>query len=146
MLGRKQNITNEQFKEVAQNAHKHISREQLAQKTEITLNRISQFCKSRNAAYAWSGGKDSIVLAHICQQAGISQGVFGRCNLEFTAFIQWAEQNLPNGVLIYNSGQDLEWLSKHAQFLFPKGKIFPNGITLYSILAKIDITKTPIWM
>lgn len=122
MLGRKQNITNEQFRECAENAHKYITREQLDQKIEQTIKRISDFCMGKNVAYAWSGGKDSIVLADICQKAGINQGVFGRCNLEYSEFISWAMENKPNSVKVYNSGQDLKWLAEHQQFLFPQGK------------------------
>lgn len=70
-------------------------------------------------AYAWSAGKDSLVLGEICEKAGIDQSVLVRCNLEYPAFIAWIEQNKPSGLEIINTGQDMEWLKKHPDMLFP---------------------------
>lgn len=35
------------------------------------------------------------------------------------AFIAWIEQNKPSGLEIINTGQDMEWLKKHPDMLFP---------------------------
>lgn len=41
------------------------------------------------------------------------------CNLEYPAFIAWIEQNKPSDLEIINTGQDMEWLKKHPDMLFP---------------------------
>lgn len=131
MLGRKQNITNEQFRECAKNAHKYITREQLNQKIEQTIKRISDFCASKNAAYAWSGGKDSLVLSELCQKAGIEQGVFCMCSLDYQCFIDWTDKYKPEGIFVYDSGYDLEWLAKNQQYLFPQGDYLFRWYQMY---------------
>lgn len=35
------------------------------------------------------------------------------------AFIAWIEQNKPSGLEVINTGQDMEWLKKHPDMLFP---------------------------
>ena len=47
------------------------------------------------------------------------QSVLVRCNLEYPAFIAWIEQNKPSGLEVVNTGQDMEWLKKHPDMLFP---------------------------
>lgn len=80
---------------------------------------IKEKCKGKKAAYAWSAGKDSLVLGEICEKAGVDQSVLVRCNLEYPAFIAWIEQNKPSGLEVINTGQDMEWLKKHPDMLFP---------------------------
>lgn len=131
MLGRKHRVTNEQFKECAENAHRYISKEHIDYKADIAKQYIADFCRSKNVAYAWSGGKDSIVLESLCKDAGIDHGLFVRCNLEYTSFLQWVDENKPNDVEVYNSGHDLNWLVENPQFLFPKGKLLFQWYYLY---------------
>lgn len=122
MTGRKQSISNMRFLEMARNAESLVSREEIDKLTEKTIYNIRKFTQGKRTAFAWSGGKDSIVLADICHKAGIVDGVFGRCDLEYTAFMEWVKTHIPQGVLTYNSGQHLQWLAKHPQYLFPKGR------------------------
>ena len=66
-----------------------------------------------------SGLIASLVLGEICEKSGIDQSVLVRCNLEYPAFIAWIEQNKPSGLEVINTGQDMEWLKKHPDMLFP---------------------------
>lgn len=119
-LGRKQNIDNEKWVEVMDNIEEYITKEELDQLTEKTLKEIKQKTRGKKTAYAWSGGKDSLVLGHICERAGIKDSMLGICDLEYPAFIDWINENEPEGLEIINTGQDLEWLAKNPKMLFPK--------------------------
>ena len=120
MLGRKQSVrNNEDWKNALDHIEETVSKKELDSLVKKTVKDIKEKCKGKKAAYAWSAGKDSLVLGEICEKAGIEQSVLVRCNLEYPAFIAWIEQNKPSGLEIINTGQDMEWLKKHPDMLFP---------------------------
>ena len=120
MLGRKQSVrNNEDWKNALDHIEETVSKKELDSLVKKTVKDIKEKCKGKKAAYAWSAGKDSLVLGEICEKAGIDQSVLVRCNLEYPAFIAWIEQNKPSGLEIINTGQDMEWLKKHPDMLFP---------------------------
>ncbi len=119
-LGRKQRITNEQWIEAAENIEKAVKKKDLAEKVKSTVAEIKEKTKGKNAAYAWSGGKDSLVLEKICRQAGINPCVLVTSNLEYASFLEWVEGNKPPELEIINTGQDISWLAKHQHMLFPQ--------------------------
>ena len=119
-LGKKQHTGNEAWLEAIRNIEALVSREELDAKVEQTIRDIREKTAGKNVAYAWSGGKDSIVLGTICETAGVNQSMIGICNLEYPAFLEWIHSNKPVGCEVINTGQDLEWLSKHPEMLFPK--------------------------
>ena len=87
------------------------------------LSLYKEICRVRlgkKAAYAWSAGKDSIVLGKLCEAAGVNNSLIGVCNLEYPAFMQWIEENKPQSCEIINVGLDLDWLAKHEKMLFPQ--------------------------
>ena len=85
-------------------------------------------------------------LEKICEKAGIDQSVLVRCNLEYPAFIAWIEQNKPSGLEIINTGQDMEWLKKHPDMLFPDKAIRQrSGSISYSTGDRRDIIKNISW-
>lgn len=120
MLGRKQSVrNNEDWKNALDHIEETVPKKELDSLVKKTVKDIKEKCKGKKAAYAWSAGKDSLVLGEICEKAGIDQSVLVRCNLEYPAFIAWIEQNKPSGLEIINTGQDMEWLKKHPDMLFP---------------------------
>lgn len=120
MLGRKQSVrNNEDWKNALDHIEETVSKKELDSLVKKTVKDIKEKCKGKKAAYAWSAGKDSLVLGEICEKAGIDQSVLVRCNLEYPAFIAWIEQNKPSNLEIINTGQDMEWLKKHPDMLFP---------------------------
>ena len=120
MLGRKQSVrNNEDWKNALDHIEETVSKKELDSLVKKTVKDIKEKCKGKKAAYAWSAGKDSLVLGEICEKAGIDQSVLVRCNLEYPAFIAWIEQNKPSGLEVINTGQDMEWLKKHPDMLFP---------------------------
>ena len=81
-LGRKQSIKNEAWLEAAENIEAAVSRQELDAVVSATVEDIRTKTAGRNAAYAWSAGKDSIVLGKLCEMAGITSCMIGVCNLE----------------------------------------------------------------
>lgn len=120
MLGRKQNIKNEEWLAAVASIEETVSQQEIDELTAATINEIQKRIGENKAAYAWSGGKDSIVLGHICEQAGVSASLIGVCNLEYPAFMRWIEDNKPDCCEVINTGQDLEWLATHQWMLFPE--------------------------
>ncbi len=105
MLGRKQRIKNDEWIEALGKIEQTVSRKELAQLVDKTVKNIKKKTKGKKAAYAWSGGKDSLVLGEICQQAGISSCVLVICNLEYKAFTEWVEAHKPPELSVINTGR-----------------------------------------
>lgn len=120
MLGRKQRISNQDWLDAIKDIERSCSRSHINELTARTVAEIRQRCLGKKTAYAWSGGKDSIVLGDLCEKAGVNQSVLVVCDLEYPAFLQWVAGNKPKGLEIVNTGQGLEWLSKHPEMLFPQ--------------------------
>ena len=119
-LAKKQTTTNDMWLDAAKNVESLVSREELDLATRLTVDEIKKTVKGKKAAYAWSAGKDSIVLADICEKAGITNSMIGMCNLEYPCFQKWVYENNPANCEIVNTGQDMEWLAKHQDMLFPQ--------------------------
>ena len=120
MLGKKQRVTNEAWIEVLEKIEQLVTKEELDEKVRQTVEGIKAKAEGKNAAFAWSAGKDSLVLEQICYMAGINSCVLVISNLEYKAFLEWVEAHKPAELEIINTGQDLEWLAKHQQMLFPQ--------------------------
>ena len=90
MLGRKQSVrNNEDWKNALDHIEETVSKKELDSLVKKTVKDIKEKCKGKKAAYAWSAGKDSLVLGEICEKAGIDQSVLVRCNLEYPAY-RWS--------------------------------------------------------
>lgn len=120
MLKKKQLIDNKEWFKVMHNIERIISSKELYKLEERTINEVQQITTNKKVAYAWSGGKDSLVLEHICKKAGIENCMLAICNLEYPAFIEWIEDNKPSKLKIVNTGQDINWLTRNIDMLFPK--------------------------
>ncbi len=120
MLGRKQRIKNDDWIQALAKIDKLVPKKELDWLAEKTIKEIRKKTRGKRAAYAWSGGKDSLVLGELCRQAGISPCVLVICNLEYKAFIEWVDIHKPQELSIINTGQDMEWLAAHPHMLFPQ--------------------------
>lgn len=120
VLGRKQSSKHEDWICAMRDIESLISSEEVERKTVSTIAKIREITAGKTAAYAWSGGKDSLVLGRICEAAGIPDCMMGICNLEYPQFMEWLDYNRPEYLQIINTGQDLDWLAKHPEMLFPK--------------------------
>lgn len=121
VLGRKQRIKNSDWTDTFGKIEQLVPKKELDRLVEKTVKEIEKKTRGKKAAYAWSGGKDSLVLGEICQQAGIIPCVLVICNLEYPAFTEWVKTHEPQELSIINTGQDMKWLAAHPQMLFPQG-------------------------
>ena len=119
-LGRKQHISNEAWLEAVATIEQTVSKKEIDDLTAKTVESIKAAVDGKNAAYAWSAGKDSIVLASLCEMAGVTKSMMGVCDLEYPAFMEWVKAHKPAGCDIINTHQDLDWLAAHPEMLFPK--------------------------
>lgn len=119
-LGRKQSIKNNDWLEAMQHIEQTVSREEIDRLSEKTISDIKTFSDGKRVAYAWSAGKDSIVLGELCESAGIKDCLIGVCNLEYPAFMAWIEAHKPEKCEIINTGIGIDWLVKHPDMLFPQ--------------------------
>ena len=72
VLGRKQRIKNSDWTDTLGKIEQLISKKELDQLVEKTIKEIKKKTQGKKTAYAWSGGKDSLVLGEICRRAGIA--------------------------------------------------------------------------
>ena len=79
-LGRKQNISNDAWLEAVAAIEQTVSREELDALTASTVEDIRATTEGERTAYAWSGGKDSIVLSKVCEMAGVTDRKSTRLN------------------------------------------------------------------
>lgn len=87
---------------------------------ESTVANVRARIAGRRAAFAWSGGKDSIALAEVMRLAGLQACVFVMSNLEYPAFLSWVTEHMPDGLEVINTKQDLAWLARNPGMLFPQ--------------------------
>lgn len=120
VLGRKQRVKNSDWINTLGKIEQLVTKKELDQLVEKTVKEIKKKIKGKKAAYAWSGGKDSLVLEKVSRMAGIQSCVFVICNLEYPAFTEWVEGHKPPELEIINTGQDMKWLVSHPQMLFPQ--------------------------
>lgn len=120
MLGRKQHIDNQDWLNALKGIEQSCSRSHIEELARRTISDIRQRCSGKRVAYSWSGGKDSLVLGHLCERAGVKQCFIVISDLEYPAFLQWVTDHMPDELEVVNTGQNLRWLSKHTDMLFPQ--------------------------
>lgn len=119
-LAKKQTMSNDMWIEAMKRIEDIVSKDELELAVSIAIEQIRNTVGEKSAAYAWSAGKDSIVLGDICEKAGIHNCMIGVCNLEYPLFQKWIQENKPSACEIINTGQDIEWLKHHENMLFPQ--------------------------
>ncbi len=122
MLKKKQVIQHEDFMEALRNVKQLVPRDQFENLLDDTVAEVRRVARGKRVAYAWSGGKDSQALRLVCERAGVTDCVFVMCNLEYPAFLSWVTDNMPPGLHVINTGQDMTWLAEHQDWIFPRPK------------------------
>jgi 3'-phosphoadenosine 5'-phosphosulfate sulfotransferase (PAPS reductase)/FAD synthetase len=123
MLGSKHASDNADWLYSAEHIEELISPAEVEAFAETARQRISEACAGRRAAYAYSGGKDSIVLADLVEREGIHDGYFAYCDLDYPEFVRWIRRNKPTGVRMMHTGLDLAWLAQHQELIFARGQL-----------------------
>lgn len=108
----------------------------LIDKTVDEIRRTIRRTPGKRAGYAWSGGKDSLVLQVVAEAAGVEECALGISELEFPAMLQWITDNMPPGLRVISTGQDLAWLAKHPLMLFPQGAYGPRWFQIINHRAQ----------
>lgn len=119
ILGRKQSTNNSLWIEAVSQIEELVTLQELNEAVATVTSAIKKTSEGKRTAYAWSGGKDSLVLADICQSIGITDCVFAHTELEYPVFFAWCMEHKPDGCEVINTGQDIEWLAKHPRMIFP---------------------------
>lgn len=138
LLGRKQSTENGKWLEALEHIEELIAEEELSKAVAKAVEDIKTLTYGKNVAYAWSGGKDSIVLSKICELAGVNKSMFAYTDLEYPEFIKWCLENKPSECETIYIPLGFEWLSKHQEMLFPKGV---NLNKWYQIVQRAAFTK-----
>lgn len=120
MDARKQSLEHADFAAIRERARREISRGAIIDKIERAAGEVREFCRGKNAAFAWSGGKDSLALAAVCDFAGVPDCVLGITDLEYPAFLGWVTAHMPDRLEVINTGLDLDWLAENPGMLFPQ--------------------------
>tara|TARA_R110001592_G_scaffold87052_2_gene256965 strand:+ start:6515 stop:7297 length:783 start_codon:yes stop_codon:yes gene_type:complete len=121
MLGRKQKEKNENFVNTFDNIESIISKGELDNAIDMTVQIMKKDIGNKKWGVAWSGGKDSVVLDMVCQEIGQFPSCIGMTNeLEYPEFMQFVTDYMPNDLKVYTSGHTLKWLSDNLEWLFPK--------------------------
>ena len=120
VLGKKQRVSNQSWLDAMDHIEEYVSKKELDGLISKTVKSIKEVTKGKRAAYGWSGGKDSLVLQLLCQKAGIRDCALTVTELEYPEFMGWVKEHKPAGLSIINTGQDMEWLTKHEKMLFPQ--------------------------
>lgn len=138
ILGRKQNSSDARWIEAMNRIEELVSREELEKAVATAVEKIKTVTQGKNVAYAWSGGKDSIVLSNICEKAGVKKAMFAYTDLEYPAFLKWCLEHKPKCCDDIHIPYDLDWLAEHENMLFPKGKELNKW---YQIVQRAAFTK-----
>ena len=120
MLGKKQTIPNSAWQEAISVIEKSVPRNSLDTLIRCTVDDIRKTVRGKNAAFAWSGGKDSMVLEQLCYYAGVHECVLVISDLEYRAFLQWVTDHMPPLLEVVCTGQDIHWLVRNIGMLFPQ--------------------------
>ena len=117
-MKRRHRVTQEEWIYVWDNYEKLVDKPALMKKAKKTVDKIVDVCKGKKVAYAWSGGKDSVVLALLCEQAGIHDGMGAYSDLFFKSTIKHLFLTKPNGVELIHTGHNMDWLFQNQKYLF----------------------------
>ncbi|MBO6269392.1 MAG: phosphoadenosine phosphosulfate reductase family protein [Clostridium sp.] len=123
VLGRKQTSKNEDWIWAFKHIEELITREEVETYAKASLDEMRQATAGKRVAYAYSAGKDSIVLAHLCEKVALTTGFFAYCDLDYPAFIAWVRENKPQGVQMMHTGIGLNWLARHQDLIFAEGQL-----------------------
>ncbi len=118
-LPRKQAATTEEFWTALGTIRDRYPLARLEALADQAVATIRDMARTERLAYAWSGGKDSVVLGYLAERAGVRECVLVITDLEYPEFLGWATDNMPQDLEVVNTGQDLPWLAKHPAMLFP---------------------------
>ena len=134
MLKRKQNSANADWVKAwagIESAPAFAEVDALAESTAERIRKAMLAPGASRVAFAWSGGKDSLVLESLCREAGVSKSVFVTDRaLDYPEFLSWVEKHRPEGCECIDVGLGWDFLLRHPELLFPTAKVLPKWYAL----------------
>ena len=133
-LGRKQHISDAAaWQEAAKWDRETVTDSELDALVDKAVTGItSELAGGRRLAYGWSGGKDSQILRHVAELAGVPECILGMTTgLEWPAMLRWLTDHMPPGCEIGAVPIDLAWLAARPVMLFPQGR---HGSRWFSVV------------
>lgn len=107
------------FQRVYDSAYNQISKRDCAELVARTADEMSIILEGERAVFAWSGGKDSVVLEYCLRLVGNYAGVCVATQLEYPIVETFMQREKPRGVEIVRTAHDLQWLKANPRMLFP---------------------------
>lgn len=126
VLGKKQSTkaTDEnKWWEVINDIENYVSLDEVKNAVDVAHKRILKMVSNKKTMYAWSGGKDSLVISDLCNDVGINQCRCLITNLEFPVWLKYLRLNAPPNCEFINVGYDLDFMANHTELLFVRGKL-----------------------
>ena len=109
------------FEELYRDGWRRMSFAECEQRCNALAEDVANTVRGRKAVWGWSGGKDSVVLAHILKLAGVEfPGVCVLTQLEYPAVDWFCTRRKPSGVEVMRTGHDIRWLIENKHMLFPQ--------------------------
>lgn len=119
-IGRKQTSKQSDFLDVYRNIDRIVSKDHIKRLEEQAVEHLIQSTQGKRVEYGWSGGKDSLTLQRLCEQAGITKGFYFTTDLEYSSFDEFAAKHKPDYIKEIRLPYDLFFLIKNPEYLFPK--------------------------
>ena len=150
LLCRKQNMKpadQANWWKIINNIDHYVSRTSVEGATQIVRQKILSITQGKRAAYSWSGGKDSLVIADICQSIGITKCQCIITDVEYPKWESYMRLNAPPVCKMVEVGFGLSYLREHPEMNFPRGKTFQkwyqmvqrNNFTAYMKDENLDV-------
>ena len=109
-LKAKASARSEEWAYAFQHIEDYISKAEVEDCYKQTLDFIKRTIKGRKAGFGWSGGKESIVLADLMRDAGVSTCCFVfNSNLYYRSYAEWALQHMPEGLQVFDRADDFNF-------------------------------------
>jgi len=121
-LGRKQYETNERFIDVFKNIEAIVPKRDVDNLVDATLEKIKPIVKGKRCGLCWSAGKDSVALEYLMRLGGyeLPTCIGMTKELEYPEFLRFVTANMPEGLQVYKTNHDLNWLAANLGMLFPQ--------------------------
>lgn len=87
-----------------------ITRQEVIDRFSQTCDFVRKSVRGHTPGFGWSGGKESVVLADIMREVGITICCFGfNSCLSYPSFVEWALRNMPKGCEVYDCSKQFNY-------------------------------------
>lgn len=148
-LKSKHHCTDADWRYAVSHIEELISKQEVDASIARTAREIREAVEGKRVAVAWSGGKDSIVVAKVAEAALVPlKGVCVLSEWHYPVYREWCARNRPAYVDIVYEGPSLEWVKSREHLMFPMNAvdeqkwaqiIQQRGVRKYAEANRIDV-------